>query len=130
MNNTKKLIAVSIIAAFLPSIANALPGYATDTSGKVVRNSYNECWHAGFWIPSMAIAECDPDLVKKVDAPTTKLAAAKPEPVPVPLPEPVPEVVGPVLQRLLSRTLLISVTAPMRASSRPITVAPFWSEML
>lgn len=84
MNNTKTLIAVSIIAAFLPSIASALPGYLTDTSGKVVRNSYNECWHAGFWTPAMAIAECDPHLIKKVEAPEPKLAAAKPEPVLVP----------------------------------------------
>lgn len=81
MNNTKTLIAVSIVAAFLPSIANALPGYLTDTSGKVVRNSYNECWHAGFWTPAMAIAECDPHLIKKVEAPEPKLAVAKPEPV-------------------------------------------------
>src|SRR4051794_35886671 len=63
-------------------------------------------------------------------------AAAVPEPlpvpvpVPVPVPDPVPVDVDPVLQRLLSRTLLINVTAPMRASRRPITVAPLSSEML
>jgi len=91
MNNTKKLITVSIIAAFLPSIAHALPGYATDTSGKVVRNSYNECWHAGFWTPSMAIAECDPSLIKKVAAAEPKLVAAKPEPVPIPTLSPEPQ---------------------------------------
>ena len=92
MNNTKKLIAASIVAAFLPGIANALPGYLTDTSGKVVKNSYGECWHAGFWTPAMAIAECDPDLIKKVEAPAEpKLAAAKPEPVLVPAPSPEPQ---------------------------------------
>ncbi len=36
----------------------------------------------------------------------------------------------PVLQRVLSSTLLMSVTAPLRASRRPITVAPLLSEML
>ena len=36
----------------------------------------------------------------------------------------------PVLQRVLSSTLLISVTAPLRASSRPMTVAALFSEML
>ncbi len=91
MNNTKKLITVSIIAAFLPSIANALPGYATDTSGKVVRNSYNECWHAGFWTPSMAIAECDPSLIKKVAAAEPKPVAANPGPVLVPTLTPEPQ---------------------------------------
>lgn len=91
MNTTKKLIAISIIAAFLPGIANALPGYLTDTSTKVVKNSYGECWHAGFWTPAMAIAECDPDLVKKADAPAPKLAAVTPEPAPVPAPSPEPQ---------------------------------------
>ena len=91
MNNTKKLITVSIIAAFLPSIANALPGYATDTSGKVVRNSYNECWHAGFWTPAMAIAECDPDLIKKVAVAEPKPVAEKPAPVLVPTLTPEPQ---------------------------------------
>ena len=38
--------------------------------------------------------------------------------------------VDPVLQRELSITLLISVTAPLRASRRPMTVAPLFSEML
>ena len=30
--------------------------------------SDNLCWRTGFWTPAMAIAECDPDLVKKVAA--------------------------------------------------------------
>ena len=30
--------------------------------------SCNLCWRTGFWTPAMAIAECDPDLVKKVAA--------------------------------------------------------------
>lgn len=90
MNNAKTLMAVSI-AAFLPGIAHALPGYLTDTSGKVVRNSYNECWHAGFWTPAMAIAECDPHFIKKAEAPEPKLAAAKPEPVLVPPQTPEPQ---------------------------------------
>ena len=90
MNTTKKLIAVSIIAAFLPGLASAMPGYATDTGTKVVKNSYGECWHAGFWTPSMAIAECDPSLIKKVEAPA-KVAVVTPEPVLVPPPSPAPQ---------------------------------------
>lgn len=94
MNTTKKLIAISIIAAFLPGIANALPGYLTDTSTKVVKNNYGECWHTGSWTPAMAIAECDPDLVK-AEAPAPKLAEATPEPVPVPTPSPEPQKMAP-----------------------------------
>jgi len=51
-------------------------GYWIDTRGNVVRNNYNECWHTGYWTPAMAIAECDPNLVKK-DEPKPKVAEAK-----------------------------------------------------
>ncbi len=51
-------------------------GYWIDTRGNVVRNNYNECWHTGYWTPAMAIAECDPNLVKK-DEPKPKAAEAK-----------------------------------------------------
>ena len=43
--------------------------------------------------------------------------------------EPV-ELVEPVAQPVLSSTLLIRLTWPLRASTRPITVAPSLSEML
>jgi len=97
MTTTKTLIYSSIIAAFLPSIASAIPGYATDTATKVVRNSYGECWHAGFWTPSMAIAECDPSLIKQVEP--VKVAEATPEPAPAPAPAPV-VVAKPVPQKV------------------------------
>lgn len=29
------------------------------------KNSSGECWRASYWTPSMAVAECDPSLVKK-----------------------------------------------------------------
>jgi OOP family OmpA-OmpF porin len=99
MTNTKTLIFSSIIAAFLPGIASATPGYATDTATKVVKNSYGECWHAGFWTPSMAIADCDPSLIQQVEAPV-KVAAVTPEPVLVPTlapaaaPKPAPQKVS------------------------------------
>lgn len=44
--------------------------------------SDNLCWRTGFWTPAMAIAECDPDLVKKVAAapaaPTAPVAPPAP----------------------------------------------------
>lgn len=55
------------------------PGYWYDSSGQIWKNNYKECWRAGYWTPSMAVAECDPDLVKK-EAP--KPAPKKQETVP------------------------------------------------
>lgn len=105
MKTTKKLIAASIVAVFLPGIANALPGYLTDTSGKVVKNSYGECWHAGFWTPAMAIAECDPDYIKQVESPAPKVVAATPEPVLTSAPAPQPQKVAPQTVSLSADTL-------------------------
>lgn len=42
--------------------------------------SDNLCWRTGYWTPAMAIAECDPDLVKK--------AAPAPAPAPAPVAPP------------------------------------------
>lgn len=58
-------------------------GYWTDTSGKVWKNNYNECWKAGYWTPAMAIPECDPNLVKKPEP--VKVVEAAPAPAPVPM---------------------------------------------
>lgn len=54
-------------------------GYWYDNAGNVWKNNYKECWRAGYWTPSMATAECDPDLVKKEEQ---KPAAAKQHTVP------------------------------------------------
>ena len=66
--------------------------------------SCNLCWRTGFWTPAMALAECDPDLVKKAAPPapaapvappaaTPPAAAPKaPEPPKPPSPPPAPAV--------------------------------------
>jgi OmpA-OmpF porin, OOP family len=73
-------------------------GYLINTRGVVVRNSYAECWHTGYWTPAMAIVECDPRLVKaeeivkeqptaagpSVPAPAPALAAPREAPMPPP----------------------------------------------
>ena len=52
--------------AVLGNGANAdVSGYWKDSSGMIWKNNYNECWKAGYLTPAMAIAECDPSLVKK-----------------------------------------------------------------
>ena len=43
--------------------------------------SCNLCWRTAYWTPAMAIAECDPDLVKKAAAPAPVAPAAPAAPV-------------------------------------------------
>lgn len=67
-------------------------GYVIDTRFNVVRNSYSECVRTGYWTPAMAIAECDPDMIKKE---TPKVAAPAPASVPAPAPVRAAPVVSP-----------------------------------
>jgi hypothetical protein len=70
-------------------------GYGTPDAN-VWRNSNfgdpkigNLCWRTGYWAPSMAIVECDPDLVPK-PAPAPAVAPPPPPPPPAPAPAPAP----------------------------------------
>ena len=56
-------------SAYLLSATGA-PDNNIVRSGRYGTNnaSCNLCWRTGFWTPAMAIAECDPDLVKKAAA--------------------------------------------------------------
>ncbi|MBZ0290429.1 MAG: OmpA family protein [Anaerolineae bacterium] len=56
-------------------------GYLFDTRGVVARSGFGLCWKTTRWTPAMAVAECDPDLVKK-PAPPAPAPAAKPTPKP------------------------------------------------
>ncbi|MHB1176456.1 MAG: OmpA family protein [Sulfuriferula sp.] len=94
MTAVKKLIIASIAAALLPSMALAANstnyGYVVDSSGKVVKNNFGECWRTGYWTPAMANEECDPNLVKKEEPKPEPMAEAPaPMPAPAPAPEPV-----------------------------------------
>ena len=66
-------------AALAPALASAQAkdGYLTDTAGGVVKAlGADVCVRTSQWTPALAIAECDPDLVKKA-APKKKAAPAK-----------------------------------------------------
>jgi OOP family OmpA-OmpF porin len=63
--------------------------YLFDTRGVVARSGHNLCWRTNQWTPAKAIADCDPDLVKKPEPP-------KPAPAPVAAPAPAPAPVKPV----------------------------------
>lgn len=55
-------------------------GYVIDVRGNVVKNSYGECYRTGYWIPAMAIAECDPDLVKDSKSKAEPLVSGEKKP--------------------------------------------------
>ncbi len=58
-------------------------GHLFDTRGVVAKSGFGICWKTTRWTPAMALAECDPDLVKKPEPPKPAPAAA-PAPTPKP----------------------------------------------
>ncbi len=81
----------------------ACTAYPTPTDGTVKSGVYNGtkglsgnlCYRTGYWAPSMATIECDPDLVPKPPPPAPPPAAAPPPPpppAPPPAPAPAPQV--------------------------------------
>jgi len=59
-------------------------GYVIDQRGYVAKSGTGLCWRTGYWTPAMAIAECDPDLVKKEEPKPAPAAAAAPAAAPKP----------------------------------------------
>ncbi len=94
-NTTNKilLIAATVVVSFsafaqTPGIdKKGTVGYVIDQRDVVVRSGTygrpghdNLCWRDGYWTPALAIAECDPDLVKTAakDAAVAPAAMVKP----------------------------------------------------
>jgi OOP family OmpA-OmpF porin len=96
------LIAAGVALSALPFAASAQApqskqGYWVQPSTDLVwKNASGQCWRAGYWTPSLAICECDKDLMPKAacepPAPPP-VAPAKPAPAkPAPAkPKPVAE---------------------------------------
>lgn len=85
---TTKFSKLALIAALglcsgLSMADTANEGYMADVRGVVARSGFDLCWRTSSWTPALAIAECDPDLVKKA------------EPVAAPAPAPAPVVAAP-----------------------------------
>ncbi len=83
------ILAQSILAAALGLSVTAVgaqvpnnDGHLFDTRGTVAKSGFGLCWKTTRWTPAMALAECDPDLVKKPE----RQALAKPAPAPTPKP--------------------------------------------
>jgi len=86
------LTALFVVATAGTGVAHAQSkaGYWTQGGSAVWKNGSGQCWRAGHWTPAMAIAECDPDLVKR---PAPKPAARPaPAPKPKPMAKPKPKV--------------------------------------
>lgn len=80
------LLAVAAALALTPAWAQNAPiiGYWLDASGRIVKNSWGECWRTGSWTPALALPECEGGA--KAEAP----AAPQPQPAPAPTPAPAP----------------------------------------
>lgn len=80
------LIAALGLCSSLSMADTANEGYMADVRGVVARSGFDLCWRTSSWTPALAIAECDPDLVKKAEpvteappaAPAAAVAAPKP----------------------------------------------------
>lgn len=72
------LLGTSVAAiAQTPGIDRAgTVGYVIDQRDNVTKSGFGLCWRTGYWTPAMAIAECDPDLVKKDPAAPAAAAVA------------------------------------------------------
>ncbi|MCL2309784.1 MAG: OmpA family protein [Proteobacteria bacterium] len=101
------LVLASAALASTASMAQADPknsgyamfGYGTPEANIWRSGSYGAkpgiedtlCWRTGYWTPSMAVAGCDPDLVKKETPKTPEAAPKTPEATPKPAdPTPTP----------------------------------------
>ena len=109
MNKTAhSLLAISAIALCTTSagaLAQTPSGYVTSLGGIVKAQNYGTCLRTGYWAPSMAVAECDPDLVPKPAAKPAPTPAAKPAAKPEAQPEaqpakPKPAAAAPVIDKV------------------------------
>ena len=93
------LVAAGLAMSAMPFAASAqqqsTQGYWTQpATGLIWRNASGQCWRAGYWTPSLAICECDKDLMPKAACepaapppPPPSAAPAKPAPKPAPVAE-------------------------------------------
>lgn len=66
-------------------------GYWVDSSNRIVKNTWGECWRTGSWTPALAIPECEGGAAAKAEP----AVQAKAAPMPAPAPAPAPVAVAP-----------------------------------
>src|SRR3972149_4173389 len=86
------LASVAVAAMLLPVMASAQDaknqGYLTAQDGIVKAPGAGVCVRTSDWTPARAVAECDPDLVKKPAPPAPKPAPALKKEAPKPTLQP------------------------------------------
>ena len=104
--NKTTLVLALITATVIPSAANAQTrneGYLTDQDANIVSSpNTGLCWRTGAWTPAHAVAQCDPDLIKKPEAKLEAAPSAKAAPA---------TKAAPVAQK--------EVQAPPKAATKP-----------
>ncbi len=65
-------------------------GYWLDSSNRIVKNTWGECWRTGSWTPALAIPECEGGAPAKAEPAVQPKAAPAPAPAPVPVAAPAP----------------------------------------
>lgn len=78
--------ALTLMGLSGPSVAQVTDAYATDSAGRIVKSGHNLCWRTSAWSPAKAIAECDPDLVRKPEPQPSPTPATAPAPAPIAVP--------------------------------------------
>ncbi len=78
-------IALGALATNVAAQSAGNSGYVQDTRGAIVKTPFGLCVRTGYWSPALAVAECDPDLVKKpAPAPAAPPPARPAAPTPPP----------------------------------------------
>ena len=103
-------IALPAIIFLLPALALAQDaknqGYLLESTGNIVTAvNAGVCVRTSDWTPARAVAQCDPDLVKKPAPPAPK-AAPVPPPKPEPTPRPKPKAAPPEPKKAAPAPLL------------------------
>jgi OmpA-OmpF porin, OOP family len=92
IRNATLAAGLAAAALCIPAAAQQVTddGYARDLTGQVWKNPFGLCWRTYNWTPEKAIAECDPDLVKKPEParPAPPVVVAPPNPQPTLAPPP------------------------------------------
>jgi len=101
--NRSALAGLAVAATMLPAVALAADtknqGYLVDAmTGNIVTSATTKlCVRTSDWTPARAVAECDPDLVKKAPPPK---AAPAPAPAPKEKPKPKPKPKKPAMMNV------------------------------
>ena len=85
LNITSTILGSFLILGAGSALAQTKTGTANWTDAaksNYWKNSSGQCWRGGYWTPAMAVAECDPDLVKKPEPKKDVIAEKKQDTVP------------------------------------------------